>query len=96
MRNVSYKGFLIGFRSKIDDHPTENTSVCMFQIKTVHRLSLWGQEINKATKHDIEYLLKSNNVKYKYLQKHVLTCLNQELQFTFNSYDILDKVYFEN
>ena len=62
-----YKGLLIGFRGEVEDHPTENSSVCMFQVKTVHSLSLCGQEITSSTAPEIEVLLKTQKLKYKIL-----------------------------
>lgn len=91
-----YKGVLVGFRGEVEDHPTENSHVCMFQVKTVHPLSLWGQEITSATKQEIESLLTSNKQKYKILPYGIVQCTDQELQFHFNESGSLDEVYFAN
>ena len=46
---IYFKGLLVGFRGEVEEHPTENSYTCMFQVKTVHPLSLWGQEITLTT-----------------------------------------------
>ena len=89
-----YKGLLIGFRGKITEHPTENSTLCMFQVKTVHPLSLWGQEITRASKTDIEDLLSSNKMKYRTLSNGILQSKDREIQFTFKGSGNLDEVYF--
>lgn len=89
-----FKGLLVGFRGEISDQPTENSFVCMFQVKTVHPLSLWGQQITGLSKAEIEALLMSKNIKYRYLSKDIIRCTDQELQFSFNNIGVLDEVYF--
>ncbi|OHX34992.1 hypothetical protein BJL95_04140 [Methylomonas sp. LWB] len=89
-----YKGLLIGFCGEIDDHPTDSSLVCMFLVKTSHPLSLWGQKISNAKMEDIESLLKVKAIKCNLLQSGVLQCVDQELQFLFDSDGHLDEVYF--
>lgn len=88
-----FKGLLIGFRGEVEDHPTENSHACMFQIKTVHSLSIWGQEITSATRNDIELLLNANNQSFKVLPNGIVQCVDQDLQFHFNAAGTLDEVY---
>lgn len=89
-----FKGLLIGFRGEVEDHPTENSHACMFQVKTVHPLSIWGQEITSATRKDIELLLNANNQRFKVLPNGIVQCIEQDLQFHFNAVGTLDEVYF--
>ncbi len=89
-----FKGLLIGFRGEVEDHPTERSHVCMFQVKTVHPLMFLGQEITLATKQQIQTLLLKNNYKFKILENGIVQCIDKELQFHFNAANILDEVYF--
>ena len=88
-----FKGLLVGFRGEVDEHPSEKSAVCMFQVKTVHSLIIWGQEITHASTESIEGLLKTNNAQYKILPNGIIQCTDQELQFYFVE-GKLDKVYF--
>lgn len=95
LENLLYfKGLLVGFRGEVEDHPTENSHVCMFQVKTVHPLCLWGQEITSATRQDIESMLNAKNQRFKVLPNRIVQCTEQELQFYFNEAGTLDEVYF--
>jgi hypothetical protein len=89
-----FKGLLVGFRGEISDHPNPNSVVCMFQIKAVHPLNLWGQQINDLSKHDIETILERKNMKFQEITGNIVRCIDQELQFSFNDKGILDEVYF--
>lgn len=89
-----FRGLLIGFRGKVEDHPSENSYVCMFQVKTIHPLQLWGKEITSATMQDIQSLLNANNLSFKVLPNGIVQCIEQELQFHFNQLGILDEVDF--
>jgi hypothetical protein len=91
-----FKGLLVGFRGEVEDHPSENCHVCMFQVKTVHQLSLWNQEITNATRQEIESLLNAKRQKFKVLPNGIVQCTEQELQFHFSETDRLDEVYFAN
>lgn len=88
-----FKGLLVGFRGEVGDCPTENSHVCMFQVKTEYPLCLWGQEITHSSKEMIESLLKNNNVQYKSLPNNIVQCTTRELQFQFIG-GKLDEVYF--
>lgn len=90
-----FKGLLVGFRGEVTEQPTENSQVCLFQVKTVHPMSLWGQEITSASKDAIEMLLKTNKATYRELPNGILQCTDRELQFHFID-GKLDEVYFAN
>lgn len=89
-----YKGLLIGFRGDIDEHPNENSTVCMFKVKTTHSLRLWGSEITNATKQEIENLLKLNDSKFKVTRNNFIQCIEHKFHFVFNNAGVLDEVYF--
>ena len=91
-----FKGLLIGFRGEIKEQPTEDSYACMFQVKTIHPLVLWNKKISSFTREDIESLLNTNKQSFKTLSNGVVQCTEEELQFHFNKYDILDEVYFAN
>lgn len=91
-----FRGLLIGFRGEVEDHPSENAYVCMFQVKTIHPLLLWGKEITSATTQDIQDLLNANDLSFKILPNGIVQCIGQELQFHFNQLGCLDEVYFAN
>jgi hypothetical protein len=91
-----FKGLLVGFRGEVEDRPTEKSHVCMFHIKTVHSLMIWGRDITQATKQELESLLTLNKMQYTVLPNGTLQCANQELQFHFNESGVLDEVYFAN
>ncbi|MDN3647880.1 hypothetical protein QWZ13_03010 [Reinekea marina] len=88
-----FRGLLVGFRVECTDHPTENSQVCMFQVKIVNPIRLFGKEISRVSKAEIEDLLLSNNLKYRELPNGTLQCKDRKLQFHFNDGN-LDEVYF--
>ncbi|WP_196161260.1 hypothetical protein [Reinekea sp. G2M2-21] len=90
---LCFRGLLVGFRGECTDHPTENSRVCMFQVKTVYPIRLFGKEISKVSKAEIENLLLSNDLKYRELPNGILQCIDRQLQFHFNDGN-LDEVYF--
>ena len=89
-----FKGLLVGFRGEIDETPTENSQVCMFQVKTAWRLQLWGQEITQATLDELAALLQQHQLEYRLIANSILRCTTRELQFKFNDVGVLDEVYF--
>ena len=89
-----YQGLLIGFKGDIENCPTENSFVCMFQVKTIHPVSIWGQEISQATKQEIESLLIAKNIEYATLSNGSIESADNKLQFSFNIANTLDEVYF--
>lgn len=89
-----FRGLLVGFRGEVEDHPTESSHVCMFQVKTVHPIRLWGQEITQATRQEIESLLSESRHEYKIQSNGIVQCIKHELQFHFDEAGILDEVYF--
>ncbi|MBU2978755.1 hypothetical protein [Alteromonas sp. C1M14] len=91
-----FKGLLVGFRGEVEGGPTEKSHVCMFRIKTVHSLMIWGRDITQATKQELESLLTLTKMQYTVLPNGILQCANQELQFHFNESGVLDEVYFAN
>lgn len=89
-----FKGLLVGFRGEIEEHPTEEPYVCMFQVKTVHPVSIWEHEITTASRSDIEFLLDEQKNKFVVLPNGIIRCVEQELQFHFSEVGLLDEVYF--
>ncbi|WP_417761429.1 hypothetical protein [Shewanella sp.] len=89
-----FKGLLVGFRGEIDERPTEDCRVCMFQLKTLWPLQLWGQEITHATCVELQALLTQQQLEYRLIANSILQCATRELQFKFNDAGLLDEVYF--
>ncbi|MCH1923897.1 hypothetical protein L9G74_05065 [Shewanella sp. C32] len=89
-----FKGLLVGFRGEIAEQPTEASQVCMFHLKTVWRLQLWGQEITHATRDELAALLQQHQLEFRLIANSILQCTTRELQFKFNEVGVLDEVYF--
>ena len=91
-----YKGLLIGFKGEIESSPSEDSFVCMFQVKTTHPLYIWGKEITRATKPEISKMLAQQNIKFAMLTNGNFESEDGKLQFNFDGAGVLDEVYFAN
>ena len=87
-----YKGLMIGFSGECHETPTENSAVCLFQIKNQSPLVVFGEDVFNYTKDQIEALLASKNLTFKYLTTTVLRVNEIRIQFQFDSVFILDQV----
>ncbi|MBD3640724.1 MAG: hypothetical protein HUJ18_06975 [Marinobacter sp.] len=88
-----FRGLLVGFSGEIEDQPTENSYVCMFQIKTVHPIGLWGRDITQATWQEVASLLSENGLEYTTPANGIMQCVDHELQFQFDATGVLSEVY---
>ena len=91
-----YEGILIGFEGEIDEHPTNNSFVCMFQIKNKLSPSIFGVNIENYSKIEIKELLNKQNLKNNEITSNIIQVTNKELQFTFNEQFKLDEIYIGN
>ncbi len=72
-----FRRLLVGFRGECNDHPNENSGVCMFEVKTGVPLEIWGQEITHAADVEIVKMLKANKISCKHLSSDVIRCVDR-------------------
>ncbi|MDM1021950.1 hypothetical protein QSV37_16875 [Acinetobacter sp. VNK23] len=91
--SLFYKGLLIGFRGKHDDHPNDDSEVSIILIKaSIYELILWQEIISNFSKKQLITLLSKKSIRFKELNNNTLQCTELDINFYFDHNLFLDKV----